>query len=206
MSFHNNISIGCVILAAGNSARFGENKLLAKIDGKTMIEHALEAIPGEKLSCVAVVTQYESIAKLADSFGFEYIINEHPELGLSHSVKLGTQALKGKCDGIIYQVSDQPWLKRESVSQMLDFFCDNPNSIISMSSNGRRGNPCIFPKAYFKELCSLSGDRGGRSVIELHEDNLLLFDVPETELIDVDKPEQLHSPLSKLHTYNTLHS
>ncbi|MCR5636843.1 MAG: nucleotidyltransferase family protein [Clostridiales bacterium] len=189
MIFHNNIKVGCVVLAAGNSVRFGENKLLAKIDGKSMIEHALEAIPKEKLSYVVVVTQYESIAKLAEKFGFKYITNEHPELGLSHSVKLGTQALGSKCDGIIYQVSDQPWLKRESVSQMLDFFRDNPNCIISMSSDGRRGNPCIFPKAYYKELCGLSGDRGGRSVIELHEDNLLLFEVPETELIDVDTPE-----------------
>ena len=34
--------IGCLIMAAGNASRFGSNKLAAKVDGKMLIEHALE--------------------------------------------------------------------------------------------------------------------------------------------------------------------
>lgn len=34
-------------MAAGNAARFGENKLAAMVNGKPLIEHALEAIPRE---------------------------------------------------------------------------------------------------------------------------------------------------------------
>ena len=60
-----------------------------------------------------------------------------------------------------------------------------------MSSGKRRGNPCIFPKAYFDELCSLSGDKGGRSVIERHEDALVLFEVDASELRDVDTPKDI---------------
>ena len=41
------IKIGCVLLAAGNSVRFGENKLLTEIDGRLMIERALDAIPAD---------------------------------------------------------------------------------------------------------------------------------------------------------------
>ena len=185
------ITIGCVILAAGNSVRFGENKLLAEIDGKAMIERAFEAIPAEKLCSVAVVTQYESIVKLAENSGFQTIINRHPELGLSHSVKLGTTPLKDQCDGILYMVADQPWLKRESVARMLNVFREHPDCIVSMSSGGKRGNPCIFPKATFNELCSLSGDKGGRTVIERHEDQLILFEVDENELKDIDTPNDI---------------
>ena len=36
--------IGCLIMAAGNASRFGSNKLAAKVDGKMLIEHALEAL------------------------------------------------------------------------------------------------------------------------------------------------------------------
>ena len=187
------LSIGCVILAAGSSSRFGKNKLFAVIDGKTMIERAFEAVPSDKLSAVAVVTQYESVEKLAASFGYRCVINRHPERGQSCSVKLGTEALKDSCGGILYMVADQPRLKRESVSRMIDVFRAAPDSIVGMSSGGRRGNPCIFPKAYFDELCGLSGDRGGRSVIERHEDRLILFEVDEAELLDVDTPEDLFS-------------
>ena len=87
-----------MILAAGNSARFKSNKLFAQIDGKSMIERAFDAIPKDKLCCVTVVTQYERIRELADKYGFGCVINDRPDLGLSHSVKLGTQALMDSCE------------------------------------------------------------------------------------------------------------
>ena len=192
------LTLGCVILAAGNSTRFGDNKLLAEIGGKMMIERAFEAIPAERFSAVAVVTQYESIVHLAERYGYRAIVNRRPDLGISHSVMLGTNALKDACDGILYQVADQPWLRRGSVSSMLDLFCENPEHIVSMSSDGKRGNPCIFPEKYFDELCRLSGDRGGRAVIKQHEDDLLLFEVSASELTDVDTPRDISDRIDPL--------
>lgn len=183
--------IGCVILAAGNSTRFGNNKLLAQIEGRSMIEHAFEVVPAEQLCAVSVITQYESISKLASDYGFECVINRHPELGISRSVILGVQSMKDSCDGILFLVADQPWLKRESISEILETFRNHPGSIVCISSGGKRGNPCLFPKGYFEELCSLSGDKGGRSVIERHKDNLILFEVDENELTDVDTPDDI---------------
>ena len=46
----NTLKIGCVVMAAGNAARFGENKLAATVNGKPLIEHALDAIPRESFS------------------------------------------------------------------------------------------------------------------------------------------------------------
>ena len=185
------LSVGCVILAAGNSVRFGKNKLLTELNGKAMIERALDAIPTDKLCDTVVVTQYDEVAKLAESYGFDCVINRHPERGISHSVMLGTTTLMDRCSGILYQVADQPWLKRESISQMLDLFRASPDSIVAMSSGGKRGNPCVFPQAYFDELRSLSGDIGGRAVIERHGDRLILFEVEPSELIDIDTPDDL---------------
>lgn len=192
------LTLGCVILAAGNSTRFGDNKLLVEINGKMMIERALEAIPAERFSAVAVVTQYESIVHLAERYGYRAIVNRNPELGISHSVMLGTNALKDTCDGILYQVADQPWLRRGSVSSMLNLFCENPERIVSMSSDGKRGNPCIFPEKHFDELCRLSGDRGGRAVIKRHEDDLILFEVSASELTDIDTPRDISDRINPL--------
>ena len=52
---------GCLLMAAGNARRFGRNKLAQTIDGKTLIRHAMEAVPTELLAKVAVVTQYPEI-------------------------------------------------------------------------------------------------------------------------------------------------
>ena len=180
-------SIGCVVMAAGNAARFGENKLSAAVDGKTLIERALDAVPIEKLSAACVVTQYDEVEMLAMRHGFRCIRNDRPEDGLSRTVRLGTEALEGECDAILYLVSDQPLLRRESIAALLAFYRAHPDHIVGASHGGKRGNPCVFPA-----LSALTGDVGGSAVIREHEDDLLLFEIDKEELIDVDTPQALN--------------
>ena len=85
--------IGCLIMAAGNASRFGSNKLAAKVDGKMLIEHALETVPREEFARVTVVTQYDEVLVLARRFGFTVLVNPFPEWGASHTVRFGTLGL-----------------------------------------------------------------------------------------------------------------
>ena len=39
-------ALGCVVLAAGRSSRFGANKLLAELGGAPVLSHTLAALPG----------------------------------------------------------------------------------------------------------------------------------------------------------------
>ena len=50
------LKLGCVLMAAGNATRFGENKLLAEFMGRPLIEHALRAIPKDAFKKAAVIT------------------------------------------------------------------------------------------------------------------------------------------------------
>lgn len=191
MSNKTEYAIGCVVMAAGNAERFGENKLAAVVDGKTLIERALDAVPTEKLTAVCVVTQYDEVESLAREKGFAVVSNTHPEWGLSHTVRLGTEALREQCDAILYLVSDQPLLRRESVENVIEYYVNYPEHIIGASHSGKRGNPCIFPRKYYEELCELTGDVGGSAVIRRHEDDLLLCEIDQSELTDVDTREAL---------------
>ena len=193
MIMNDKTTIGCVIMAAGNAKRFGENKLLAQVEGKTLMERVLSAIPAGVFRRVCVVTQYAEVEKLAQNYGFECIYNDRPEDGVSRTVRLGTEALQDKCDAIMYLVSDQPFIKRESIAGLAGFFLEHPDRIASASSGGRRGNPCVFPAKYFEELCSLTGDTGGGAVIRSHPEDLLLFEMSEEELNDIDTKEALNN-------------
>ena len=184
------LTIGCLVMAAGNASRFGSNKLAAEVDGKMLIEHALEAVPKEAFARVTVVTQYEEVLVLAKRFGFHVLVNPFPEWGASHTIRLGTEAM-ADCDAILYQVADQPLLRRESVRAEVAFFLQQPDRIVAMGHGGVRGNPCIFPARFFPELMALEGDHGGSAVIRRHEDALTLFEVSPDELRDVDTPMAL---------------
>lgn len=184
------MKIGCVVMAAGMGTRFGGNKLTRQWAGKSLIRRALEAVPSEKLHATVVVTQYSEIVDLAKEFHFTPIVNTHPEYGQSHSIKLGIWALE-QCDAILFQVADQPLLRRESVAALVDLFHQNPHHIVGLGHAGQRGNPCIFPAHFFPELLKIEGDRGGNTVIRQHEQELLLYEVSAQELVDVDTAETL---------------
>ena len=182
--------LGCVVLAAGNARRFGANKLTAALGGRTLIERVLDAVPPERFAAVTVVTQYPSIMKLAGRYGFSAVCNEHPEAGLSRSVRLGLTTARD-CAAVCFIAADQPLLRRESVDALLALSRQWPESIAALGHGGRRGNPCVFPARFFPELAALSGDVGGAAVIRRHPEALRLLEVPERELWDVDTPEAL---------------
>ena len=64
------MKIGCIVMAAGNARRFGSNKLDARVEGKTLLRRALEAVPAACFDRVVVVTQYPQGMDLAREMGF----------------------------------------------------------------------------------------------------------------------------------------
>ena len=168
------LKLGCVLMAAGNATRFGENKLLAEFMGRPLIEYALRAIPKDAVE------------------------NQDPAAGVSHTIRLGLDALQ-EMDAAMFMVADQPCLRPETVQAQIDFFRTKPNCIVAMGYGKRRGNPVIFPSYFFPQLRALSGDRGGSHVMSANPDALLLYQVEEDlQLRDVDRKQELEQLKSEL--------
>ena len=184
------LKLGCVVMAAGSDKRFGANKLTAQLQGRQLILRSLESVPPEAFEQVVVVTQYPEIMRIVKEFHFASILNDQPEEGLSRTIHLGLTALRD-CDGVLFQVSDQPLLRRESVLALTEQWRSQPEGIAALGHGGVRGNPCLFPARFFPELLSLSEDHGGNMVIRAHEESLILLEVAEEELHDVDTVEAL---------------
>ena len=182
--------IGCLIMAAGNASRFGENKLTASFAGKSLFSLALAAIPADTFARVTVVSQYPALLLEAAQAGFHTIRNDRPDDGISRTIRLGTEAM-ADCAGILYMVADQPLLRQETVLRIVQDWRQHPSCIVGAAHNGHRGNPCLFPARFFPELCALEGDRGGSSVIRRHEDALRLVEAAEPELSDCDTKQAL---------------
>lgn len=182
--------IGCLLMAAGNASRFQSNKLLAEFRGKPLVLWALERIDPARFSQVTVVTQYPEICTMAEEFGFPWLKNDHPDWGAAYTIRLGTEAM-AQCDAILYLVADQPLLDAAAIAKILEAWQETPDRIVAPAHDGRTGNPCIFPREFFPELCQLQGDVGGKRVIKAHLDRLLTVEVAPDALFDCDTPEAL---------------
>ena len=146
-----------------------------------------KALKEQKHTCeITVVTQYEEIEEEARALGVPVYINPHPDEGISSSLKIGLKA-NLDADACLFTVSDQPWLTAGTIRQLITLLETTGKGIACVSSEGRLGNPCIFTKKYYDQLLSITGDRGGKSVITAHRDDTAVLKVEDgKELTDID--------------------
>lgn len=185
------MKLGVILLAAGQSKRFGANKLLSTVGGRPMVCCALESACALRAARVAAVTGCEEIARLAASYGCEVIANDAPQLGQSHSIRLGVSAMLDM-DAVLLMVCDQPRLTAASLERLAQRFSCAGKGVACLKDATHRGNPAVFARRTFDELLALEGDRGAKGVLRAHENDLLVVEtlLPD-ELSDADTPEML---------------
>jgi len=183
------MKIACIILAAGAAVRFGGGKLAASLDGQPVIEYILGNIRDADFSRCVIVAANEEMLATSRNYGIDGVVNDRPELGVSRSIRMGLEGLTDT-DACMFCVADQPLLKRETLTGMLDAYA--PGTILMVSHNGQSGNPVIYPASLYNELSNLTGEESGKTVACRHEDLLRLFHVTDaSQLADIDTREDL---------------
>ena len=188
------VKLALIMLAAGNSRRFGSNKLMYEVEGNTMYLRTLrqlqKAAAKMQNSRIVVVTQekYAEIIDAAKEIGAEVLINPQPERGISSSMQIGLEIAKD-ADACLFTVSDQPWLTAETIIALHDAFQSENKGMACTVWGEKTGNPCIFSEKYYKELMAISGDKGGKQIIKKHPEDVAYLKISdERELQDVDVP------------------
>ena len=178
--------IAVILEAAGDSKRFGSNKLLHIMDdGRPMITSILDAVRPLEAYEKILVTQYDEVASLASDL--RIVMNDRPDLGISRSMQLGLTAA-GDADAYMFCVCDQPGISTSTLEKLIEAYKKGTAGIVSLAWQGKMCNPKIFSSRFKEELMSLSGDTGGRQIIAAHTDDLLLVEAEsEEEVKDIDR-------------------
>jgi molybdenum cofactor cytidylyltransferase len=204
--------IALILLAAGNSVRFGGNKLLSLYHGKRMYRHIVdqvEKLAPETFAEKIVVSQYREILKDLAAKGYTAVQNPAPEQGISHSIHLGLDAVRSlrkdenelgvvsdrreiAMDAVCFTVCDQPDLKAETLAGFIAGWEKSGKTIGCLSHDGIAGNPVIFDLRYADELRALTGDVGGKRVLKAHPEEVYYHEITDgAELVDIDTPLKL---------------
>lgn len=207
--------IHIIYMAAGNSRRFGSNKLFYELDGKPMYRHLLERLveikdrynklkkAGKKIKNaesnnpvidIIVVTRYREILDYCSSIpDCHAVLSPDSEKGISYTIKAGIMAVHeqkktGMQDYYMFAVADQPYLKSQSMIKLIDKVLENKGNkrlVFSLRCGDAVGNPCVFHSSLIPQLLSLEGDKGGRSVAKKY-DCVYVDIADERELMDID--------------------
>jgi molybdenum cofactor cytidylyltransferase len=177
------------------SRRFGAaNKLLADVAGESVVRRSARAYVDGGLDPVMVVVGHEAEAVHQAVAGLPLRIVHNPEYeqGQSRALVHGIAALPGSVAAAVIGVGDQPWLQPGTIARLVETWRRTGVPIVAPRYSGERGNPVLFARSLFAELMDVTGDVGGRPVIQRHRDEVLWVPIPGTiQACDVDTPGDL---------------
>jgi molybdenum cofactor cytidylyltransferase len=191
--------ISAILLGAGESKRMGRDKLMLPWGKKTVFEHCLEVLLRSEVREVVVVVrspdeEFEDRTNRHPAFvrkKIKVVVNSDPHGGMSSSIRKGLRSLHPGSAGILIALGDQPLLKGSTINALIHAFNRGKKKIAIPFYHKRRGNPVLFDRAYIKGLMRLRGDRGGRSIIENHPDEVVRVRTRSEAVIrDIDTWEE----------------
>ncbi len=184
--------IGCVILASGNSKRFGRNKLIADLGGQPLVRYSVSIANMDLFSNRILVTRSEDTALACEG---EVNICIHNLPSKAEAIRLGISRLceaDEDLDGIIFLQADQPLLRKKTVRRLCETFNNNPGNICRLVYKGKPGTPVIFPRILFPELMEIKDGNGGISVIKNHPELVVDVEAEDLEeMTDIDTANDL---------------
>ena len=189
-----NNNIKKILLAAGESKRFGDkNKLSEIINGKPIINHILDTLfeifdPSELI--VIVGHEQNIIKNLIFNKDIKILENKDYRKGIGTSIALGMNNLNPDIDGVMIIPADMPYINSKDLINLEKKFMElNCVKVVMPEHNYRIGNPVILPRNYFKTLKNLKDDFGARSLIR--KKDIITLKTEIGTIFDIDTKEEL---------------
>jgi molybdenum cofactor cytidylyltransferase len=207
--------ISAILLAAGSARRFGgEHKLLTVIPHRgaaaPLVRATVERLLAADGIAEIIVVLGRDAERVREAVGhseaaLQFVCNRDHEKGMSTSLREGVNAARrhgDSLDGALVALADQPELRSDVVVAIVDEFCRVPKShrrdvIVVPRYAGAVGHPVLFGARVLPELLALTGDRGGRAVIERDGARVHHVDFAFGAPADIDTMNDLSSLLAR---------
>jgi molybdenum cofactor cytidylyltransferase len=181
------VRIAAVILAAGESRRFGSPKQLLVHEGQPLVRRAAIAALDAGLQPVIVVLGANAapIAPALAGLNVTIVVNDEWRTGQASSLRAGIEAALGaRIDGALVMLADQPLVDAASLSKIIAKF-DDAHRIVAAQYGGVIGAPALLGIEHLGRLADLSGDTGAGKWLRAHGERVTSVPMPEAAL-DVD--------------------
>ncbi len=181
---------GAVILAAGTSARFGENKLLMPFGRSTVLETTISHFCRSDIDPIVVVTgaHAKSIGRRLKDGRVQLVINPLFGEGMSSSVRKGLESLPHGLDGAFICPGDLPAFHSRVVDRLVEAF--QTGCPVVPVFHGRKGHPLLLDRAGVEEAITLFGDRILQRVLERRSHKIVYVEVDDEGILqDIDTRE-----------------
>jgi molybdenum cofactor cytidylyltransferase len=162
-----------VILAAGTSTRFGDDKLLALLDGQPVLEHVIRAVQAcegngtIRASYVVVPGPDAAVTQLVRQLDVRVVTATPAGNGMGWSLRAGFEAVTAAAPAgpaaALVVLGDQPTLQPEVVSALVRRWRTSSASVIRpryADEPEAPGHPVLLDRSQWARVAALTGDTG----------------------------------------------
>ena len=188
---HGGAPLHALILAAGQGRRFGGGKLHALYQGRPLLSYVLDVVRTARErgliagGHVVVGADDERALALSRREGLDTIINDAPELGLSHSVRLGLAALEAltttEAEAALILLGDQPLVRLEVIAALVSRWREGKAEIIRpryATQPKSPSHPALISRSVWPAAQELEGDHGFGSLLDSSPFETVTIEVP----------------------------
>jgi len=185
------LNLAMIITAAGRSTRFPPNKLLEVLEDRSAIEHTVKTFIHLGVD-LYVILGYQSdqvqeilLSRFDERLIYEFNTAFHS--GLSSSVITGVNAAGRSYDYWCFCPGDKPFIQEKTVKLLIDRLNKEKPLILVPRYENKPGHPTFFSSELYLDFMALTGDSGGRQIIEAFRSDVLFVDVDDEGVgLDMD--------------------
>jgi molybdenum cofactor cytidylyltransferase len=202
--------IAAVLLAAGESRRMGQPKMLMPWGPTTVLgqvvsifsaglssklNRRIDSQPGIFVVTGGARLLVEAeMARLAEQYPLRMVYNPNYALGgMVSSIQAGLMALGPGIIAALISLGDQPQVREKTVRQICTAFEHTGSPIVIPSFQNRRGHPWLAARALWPELIALPSSTTPRQFLDAHAAQIEYVPADESILQDLDTPEDYNS-------------
>ncbi|MEO0369233.1 MAG: nucleotidyltransferase family protein [Pseudomonadota bacterium] len=187
-------NVGIILLAAGQSKRFGSQKLLHVTDGEQTLLAQSHHIYAELGLPIVVVTDamQMGLVDYCEAQPWQSINIDNASAGMSESLKAGITYFNDM-DGWLIALGDMPNVQSATAAALLKLATRDkiivPWQRTETGADRRQGNPVVIGADFRRELLSLKGDRGAKPILARYESRITWLETNDAGIyFDIDHP------------------
>jgi molybdenum cofactor cytidylyltransferase len=183
--------IWAVILAAGESRRMGQPKLLLPYGEETMIETVVRTVASSCVDGTLVVlgARRREIEEKIRGFSVKKAINREYRKGMFSSVLCGLNTLPKAARAAVLVLADQPGIPAGVIDSLIESFLLGHKGLVVPVYRKKRGHPLLLDLKYRREVEALPPEAGLRGLLRRHPEDILEVRVSSPEILrDIDSP------------------
>jgi molybdenum cofactor cytidylyltransferase len=193
--------VGAIILAAGESSRFGRPKQLVKLEGKPLVRRVADAALAANCSPVIVVTGNAAgeVKRVLRATNAIIVENKEWKKGIGTSIRAGIEYLTKNApnvDAAVLLTCDQPFVDADVLNRLITLHFKTKKPIVASAYADTLGIPALFERSIFPELLLLRGSSGAKPVILSNRERVAEFPFPKGN-VDVDTIEDFESIIQR---------